>query len=174
MAEVAYLAVARFRKPHGLKGEVHVLVLTDRPEVVLAPGRELTPVDEVGEPIGRALVIERSRPYHRHWLLKFRGVDDRLAVEEWQSVLLGVPADDLEPPAEGEIYEHEVPGAAVVVGGEVIGTAVGLLAAGGGSLLAVDVKGREVLVPFRKPIVARVDREGRRIELEPPPGLLEL
>lgn len=174
MSEAAYLAVARFRKPHGLKGEVHVWVLTDKPESVLAPGRELTPVDDEGRPVGSAVVIERARPYHRHWLLKFRGVDDRTELGRWEQVLLGVPADELEPPAEGEIYEHEVPGAVVVVDGEVIGTAVGLVAAGGGSLLAVDVRGREVLVPFRRPIVSRVDREARRIELEPPPGLLEL
>ena len=34
--------------------------------------------------------------------------------------------------------------------------------------------GREILVPFRRPIVTRVDREAREIELDPPDGLLEL
>ena len=34
--EAAYLAVARFRKPHGLKGEAVCWVLTDEPEQDLA------------------------------------------------------------------------------------------------------------------------------------------
>jgi ribosomal 30S subunit maturation factor RimM len=41
-------------------------------------------------------------------------------------------------------------------------------------LLMVDVDGREVLVPFRPPILVAVDRERREISIDPPPGLLEL
>ncbi len=50
--EAAYLAVARFRKPHGLKGEAVCWVLTDEPERVFTVGRLLTPVDENGDRIG--------------------------------------------------------------------------------------------------------------------------
>jgi len=49
-----------------------------------------------------------------------------------------------------------------------------VLDAAGARLLAVDVGGREVLVPFRKPIVVHLDRATRRIEIDPPAGLLEL
>lgn len=173
--EGGYLAVARLRKPHGLKGEAVAWVLTDDPGEVLAAGRTLVPVDEEGRAIGEPLVIERSRPYHRQWLLKFEGLDDRTAIEGWQQRLFGVPQEALRPPADDELYLHEVPGMAVVVAGQVIGTARELLELPGGSrVLEIDVAGREVLVPFRAPIVTRVDRPGRRIELDPPDGLLEL
>ena len=66
------------------------------------------------------------------------------------------------------------PGTAVVVSDRVIGVARELLSGPGGDLLAVDVDGRECLVPFRRPIVRRIDRAARRIELDPPPGLLAL
>ena len=72
------------------------------------------------------------------------------------------------------MYVHEIPGTPVVVGGQVIGAARELIASPSGALLAVEVGGRELLVPFRKPIVKRVDREARVIELDPPPGLLDL
>ena len=88
-------------------------------------------------------------------------------------MLLGMPEEELEPPGDGEMYVHEIPGADVVVDGSVVGTARELIEAPGGSLLAVDVDGREVLVPFREPILKLVDRKGRRIVLDPPPGLLE-
>ncbi len=172
--EAAYLGVARFRKPHGLKGDAVVWVLTDEPEKVLVAGRILTPVDEAGNPVGDPLEIERARPYQRSWLIKFKDVADRGVLEQWDQVLLGVPKAELTPLDEGEFYEHDVPGASVLVNGENVGEATGLLDIPGGKLLCVDVKGREVMVPFREPILVSVDRVERRIEIDPPPGLLDL
>lgn len=169
-----YLAVARLRKPHGLKGEAVVWVLTDEPDEVLAVGRRLVPIDDAGRPIGPALVIERSRPYHRQWLIKFADVHDRTAIEGWRERLFGAPADELRAPANDELYVHEVPGFEVMVAGTVIGTVTELMEVPGGPLLAIDVGGREVLVPFRRPIVVAVDRERRTVLIDPPAGLLEL
>lgn len=174
MASAPLLAVARIKKPHGLKGDVYAWVLTDRPEDVLVEGRELMRLDAMGRARGVRVVIERSRPYHRQWLLKFRGLDDRTAVEALGQELLGVPAEELEPPAADELYVHELPGADVVVNGVVVGRVTELVDVPGGNLLAVDVGGREVLVPFRRPIVQRIDRAARRIEVEAPEGLLDL
>jgi len=172
--EAAYLAVARFRKPHGLKGEAVVWVLTDDPDEVFVTGRLLTPVDEAGTPVGEALEIERTRPFHRAWLVKFKGIEDRGVLEQWDQMLLGVPKAELKPLGEGEFYEHDVPGSSVVVDGEVIGEATGLMDIPGGKLLCVDVDGKEVMVPFRDPILIGVDRVARRVEIDPPPGLLDL
>ena len=44
----------------------------------------------------------------------------------------------------------------------------------GAALVVVDGGGREHLIPFRAPIVTRLDRAARRIEVDLPPGLLEL
>jgi 16S rRNA processing protein RimM len=172
--EAAYLAVARFRKPHGLKGEALCWVLTDEPEQVFVVGQELTPMDDDGNKVGEPLVIEQQRRYHRNRLVKFEGIDDRAALELWDQVLLGVPTEMLTPPSADELYEHEVPGVKVLAHGELVGVASGLLETAGGSLLAVEIDGREVLVPFRKPIVVSVDRVARIIEIDPPQGLLEL
>lgn len=172
--EASYLAVARFRKPHGLKGEALVWVLTSEPDEVLVAGRRLTPLTEDGAPTGEALEIERARGYHRNWLVKFKEVDDRSLLEQWDQTLFGVPETELKPLAEGEFFEHDVPGSSVIAGGEEIGEATGLIDVPGGKLLCVDVDGREVMVPFREPILVGVDRIEGRIEIDPPPGLLDL
>lgn len=172
--EPAFLAVARMRKPHGMKGEAVVWVLTDDPERALAPGKQLTPVDASGRAVGPPLTIERSRPYHRQWLLKFREVADRTALERWDDTLLGARCEELRAPLENEVYVHELAGMEVVVAGRPIGLVTDLIEVPAGQLLAVDVAGREVLVPFRRAIVRRVDRERRRIEVDPPAGLLDL
>ncbi len=172
--EGAYLAVARFQKPHGLKGEAVVWVLTDEPEELLVVDRRLTPVDEAGVPVGAPVTIERSRPYHRQWLLKFEEVNSRSELEAWSQVLLGMPKQDLNPPRDDEMYAHEIPGSRVMTDGEVLGVAVGLLDVPGGKLLQVDVDGKEVLIPFREPILRGLNRTERVIEVELPTGLLEL
>ncbi len=58
--EAVYLAVARFRKPHGLKGEALIYPLTDEPDAVFVPGRVLVPVDEEGRPMGLEVVIHKA------------------------------------------------------------------------------------------------------------------
>lgn len=172
--EAGYLVVARFAKPHGLKGEAIVFVLTDRPEEIFVPGRALTPLDDAGRPLGPALTLERARPYHRRWLLKFTGLDARSALEGWPTQrAFGVPAATIADDSDTRLYEHEVPGATVVVDGQVVGTARELLPVPGGQVLVLEREGREVLVPFRPPILVRTDRTRREIEIDPPPGLLE-
>lgn len=171
----AYLAVARFRKPHGMKGEAVVIPLTDEPERVFEVGRCLTPLDDAGVPNGAALQIVRSRPFHRQWLLQFEGLSDRGELERWPKIYLGLPETELDAPGDGEMYVHEIPGAEVSVGGEVIGTARGLIdVPAGGQLLNIDMDGRDVMVPFKKPILIGLDRKKRRIEIDPPPGLLDI
>ncbi|GBD33608.1 MAG: ribosome maturation factor RimM [Gemmatimonadales bacterium] len=171
--EAAYLAVARFLKVHGLKGAVLVEVLTDSPEEVFVVGRRMVPVDESGAPVGEELVLRRARPAAGGWLLQFHGVRTRTEAERMNWVWLGVSRGELTPPGPGQMYLHEVDGAEVVSEGRVIGIArevVGLH----GELLAIEVEGKEHLIPFRAPIVRSIDRSARRIEVDLPPGLLEL
>ncbi len=172
--EAAYLAVARFRKPHGLKGEALVFPLTDEPDEVFTPGRVLVPVDESGHPEGDELVLERARPFQRRWLLSFQGITDRGVLEGWPQRLLGARRDELRAPERGEIYHHEIPGCAVVEQGEEIAVARDLVGVPGGQLLVVERNGREYLIPFQETMIRRIDRAARRIEVELPPGLLEV
>ena len=173
-AEGAYLAVARFRKPHGLKGEAVLLALTDEPAAVFAPGERLMRLDADGAAVGEPLTIERGRWYHRYeWLVKFAGVT-RDELEAWGQTMLGAPRAKLRPPAPHEMYEHEIAGATVVAHGVPIGIADGLVGAGGARLLVVKSGEKEHLIPFQPPILVRLDRAARTIEVAPPPGLLEL
>jgi 16S rRNA processing protein RimM len=172
--EAGYRVVARFSKPHGLKGEAIVHVLAEQPERVFVPGCVVVPLHRDGRPAGPALTIERARAYHRRWLLKFREIDARTPLEEWRAVELAVSARALPASQAGRLTTEEIAGAVVTVDGRRIGTARALIPVPGGELLAVDRDGREVLIPFRAPIVERVDRERREICIAPPPGLLEL
>ena len=174
-AAPAYLAVARFDKPHGLKGEALLFALTDDPGDVFLAGRALVPLDADGQPAGTPVTIVRAKAYHRQWLFRFEGVADRTTLDQWPRALtFGVPTGELKPPRNDQFYRHEIAGVAVVVRGEAVGVVKALARVPGGDLQVIDVAGKERLVPFRKPIVKQVDRAARRIEPDPPPGLLEL
>jgi 16S rRNA processing protein RimM len=172
--EAGYRLVARFSRPHGLKGEAIVFVLTDRPERVFAPGSTLTPLDDGGRPAGPPLTIERARAYHRRWLLKFREIGERTPLERWGLRGLGVAADAPGVSPGEPLTGDELVGMTVTAAGATIGPVRRVLRVPGGELLEVEYQGREVLVPFRAPIVRRTDRTAREIAIDPPPGLLEL
>jgi 16S rRNA processing protein RimM len=169
-----HLVVARFIKAHGLKGAALVASLTDDPGSVFEVGRRLAEVDQQGEVVGRELTVSRARPMGDGWLLQFEGIESRTALEGQPFQYLGAPRETLKPLAPGAMYRHEIPGAEVVSGGAVIGIARELVGSAGAQLLVMEAGGREHLIPFRAPILRRLDRAAHRIEVDLPPGLLDL
>jgi 16S rRNA processing protein RimM len=173
-ADGRHLVVGRLRKPHGLKGDLTLFPITDDPETVFAPGRSVWLVGLDGQTVAGPVTIERSRSYHREWLVKFAGADRREAIDPWRGLFLAVPADQLTPPACDEVYLHELDGFAVRLPDETplgLVTAVYEMPAG----LMIEVQGpkREFLLPYKKQFVREVDRAGRRLVVTPPEGLIE-
>lgn len=170
-----YLVVARLRKPHGLKGEFSIFPLTSDPEQVFAPGRRLVRLGLDGAVEGEPVEIERSRGYHREWLVKFRGVESRDTLDGWRGQFLGAPAEELKPPADGEVYVHELEGFSVRrADGTPVGVVTGLYELPAGITLEVQGPKREFLLPFRKEFVRTVRRAERVLEVELPEGLVDL
>jgi 16S rRNA processing protein RimM len=174
MAGARHLVVGRLRKPHGLKGECTVFPLTGEPETVFAPGRSVWLVGLDGETVAGPLVIEHSQAYHRRWLVKFEGADGRDALEPWRGLFLAVPAEQLTPLEEGEVYLHDLAGFSVRLPDD---TPLGLVSAvyelPAGVMIEVQGPKREFLLPYKKMFVQRVDREARRLVVTPPEGLVE-
>jgi 16S rRNA processing protein RimM len=169
-----HFVVGRLRKPHGLKGDCTLFPLTDDPETIFATGRHIWVVNLAGETVAGPLTIERSRSYHREWLVKFAGVDSRDALDPFRSHFLGVPAEALGPLAEDEVYLHELDGFSVRLADE---TPLGLVSAvyelPAGIMIEVQGPKREFLLPYKKEFVREVDRTGRRLVVTPPEGLLQ-
>jgi 16S rRNA processing protein RimM len=158
-----------------LKGETTLFPLTDAPDVAFAPGRTVMVLDLAGQVVGGPLEIERSRSYHREWLVKFRGIDRREELEPYRSQFLGADAETLPPPADDEVYLHELEGFAVrLEDGTPVGLVSGLYELPGGLMLEVQGPKREFMLPYKKEFVREVDRAGRRLTVAPPEGLLDL
>ena len=174
MDAARHLVVGRLRKPHGLKGDCTLFPLTGEPDAVFAPGRAVWLVSIGGEVVAGPIVIERSRTYHREWLIKFAGADSRDALDPWRGLFLAVPETELTPPEGDEVYLHELAGFSVRLPDE---TPLGLVSAvyemPAGLMIEVQGPKREFLLPYRKEFVREVDRGGRRLVVTPPEGLVE-
>ena len=172
--ETRHLVVGRLRKAHGLKGDCAVFPLTDNPTEVFARGRAVWIKDGEGTLVAGPLIIERSRPYHREWLVAFCEHGRVEAVEPWRGHFLVAESASLAPPEGDEVYLHELAGFAVreAEGGS-LGLVTRVIETPGGLLLEVQGPKREFLLPFRKEFVVSVDRAARRLVVQVPEGLVE-
>ncbi len=167
------IVVGRVRKPHGLKGELSIFPLTDDPDTVFVPGRELRLLDLGGNELGR-LELEAGRGYHREWLLRFAGHGDRNAVEDYRGRFLAVARDELPPLEEGEVYLQELVGFAVRDEQDApLGIVSDVYDLPAGPVIEVQGPAREFLLPFRGEYVLETDRDLRRLVVQVPEGLLD-
>lgn len=173
MSELApeWLAVGRVSKPHGVHGELMVEVVTDFPER-LRPGIEVGLGPDAPQAFRR---VHTVRWHKGGWLVAFVGVQRREEADGlrgWWLFMPALPRTDLPPTY---YYEHELIGCTCCLPeGRPLGVVEALVPGGAQELVAVRTPdGREVLVPFVSPIVARVELAARRIVLEPPIGMFE-
>ena len=171
------MIVGRLRKAHGIRGELGVESLTDTPAAVFTVGRSILVGTTEGDPdpAGQHLTVRRARPQgDRSIIIGFDEISDRGEAELWVGRYLLVPASELEPPAEGEVYLHELPGMRVVLpDGATLGVVSEVFELPQGLALEVRRDEGNVVLPFHEEFVQSVDRSGRTIVATPPEGLIE-
>lgn len=174
--EDGFLIVGAVQKPHGIKGELFVRVETDHPGTIFAPGRVLRLGDAEGRPLEGVLTIERARPFKGGVLVKVAEHatrDDSLDALRGRSLLIA--ASEAAPLESDETFVHHLIGLRVVDAGETVGRVREVYDAPAGFYLGVEREGKkELLVPFVREMVRRVDRDAGVLEVELPAGLLEL
>jgi 16S rRNA processing protein RimM len=152
------LEVARIVKPHGIRGEVIVALLTDRAERV-EPGVVL-----VGAADHRQFEIVTSRPHQGRYIVTFAGVADRTDAESLRgTLLLAEPLDD--PDA---LWVHDLVGAELVDAAGVSHGTVESVQENPAADLLVLTDGRLVPVNFV------VSHEPGRVVVDAPEGLFDL
>jgi 16S rRNA processing protein RimM len=149
------LEVGRVVKPHGLRGDVIVSLVTNRTER-LDPGTVLDGGD-------RTLEVVRSSQHKGRWIVTFHGVnsiDEAEAIRD--TVLRAEPLDDPD-----ELWVHELMGARVVeADGTERGTVTGVQANPASDLLVLDTG---ALVPLR----FVVEHGPGRVVVDVPEGLFD-
>ena len=165
------LQVARIGKPHGIRGEVTVQVLTDAPGDRFIPGTEF-----VVEPASVGpLLVESARWNKDILLLAFEGVETRNQAETLRGAKLFIETEELDEDDDEGWYEHELLGLEARVGSQVVGKIAALHTLPVQDLLVVETPdGKEILVPFVEQIVPEVNVADGFVLLTPPDGLFEV
>jgi 16S rRNA processing protein RimM len=165
------LQVARIGKPHGIRGEVTVQVLTDAPEDRFVPGTEF-----VVEPASAGpLTVSSARWNKDILLLGFAEIGSRNEAETLRGAKLFIETEELDEDDDDGWYEHELVGLEARVGSQVVGKVAALNTMPVQDLLVVTTPaGEEILIPFVEQIVPEVNIEEGFVLLTPPDGLFEL
>ena len=151
------LEVGRITRPHGVKGDVVVVLTTDRTERV-APGSVLHSDDG-------PLTVHASRPHKSGHIVTFAEVPDRDRAEELRDTLLSA-----EPLTDDDVlWVHELIGAEVVdQTGAARGRVVRVVENPASDLLELD---SGALVPAG---FVTAHEAGERIDVDVPDGLFDL
>jgi 16S rRNA processing protein RimM len=120
--------------------------------------------------------VERIWTHGGHAVFKFKGVDTISDAERLAGADVTVPLEQRAQVPEGEYYQSDLVGCAVVEqSGRVLGTVQGWQETGGVPLLEIRSQaGKELLIPFAKSMLINIDLEHKRIEVKVPEGLEDL
>jgi 16S rRNA processing protein RimM len=156
------LEVGQVVKPHGLKGEVIVAMITNRPDKRLEPGFVFS--TDRGD-----LTVEWASPHQGRWIVAFAGLHDRDEAEALRgTVLMAEPLAAGDDEDDDTLWIHELIGAEVVgVDGHHYG-AVEAVEANPASDLLVLPGGK--LVPL---VFVVSGPTGGRLVIDPPAGLFD-
>lgn len=164
------VCLGRVTRAHGLRGEIRIQPHSGDPGVFtslerLAFGPGLVPDFQ----------IESARTHKGQAIVKLAGVDRREQAEPLRNCEVWVSRSALPPPEAGSYYWVDLQGCRVVgVRGETLGEVTKVAETPAHVLLVLRTPGgQERMLPFIEPIVRSVDLVARRIDVAPPPGLLE-
>lgn len=160
-------------KPHGLKGEVQVLLDVDFPDdylelesVFVYKGQQLIPffIDAISINSEKAIIA-------------FEDVNTLELAQGLKGCELYLPLDNLPEMDGNEFYYHEVIGFDLIDSNinASIGEIENIFEAGIQILISVKHKsGKEVLIPLIDEFVQKVDRVNRQILMAVPDGLVDV
>lgn len=167
-AEPSFLTIGQVSKPHGVHGEVRVILHTDVPE-------RFTWLKEVyvGQNPSRLVAVEGARLHQNMVLLKLAGYDDREAAEMLRGAWLQVPEAEAIPLNEGEYFLYQIEGLTVVTDtGELLGTLLEVIETGANNVFRVVGPRGEVLLPDTREVILDIDFDNGRVTIHLLPGLL--
>ena len=169
------LRVGRFLKAHGLKGAIKLELYTDSPNERFVPGAVLElQVPEESPWFGKSVTVSELKWFNSSPVLFLKDIADRTQAESLiKAILLVEQPLDVSPQEPDAWYDHQLAGLKVLRDGAEIGTLLRVEHMPAQDLLVIKTEEAEVLLPFVKAFVPRVDIQAGVIEITPPGGLFE-
>tara|TARA_Y100001968_G_scaffold2359_1_gene1996 strand:+ start:1186 stop:1725 length:540 start_codon:yes stop_codon:yes gene_type:complete len=173
-----WLVVGKITSPHGIKGKLHVKSLSDFAERFTKPGTRWLQKEEE-EPIKFELTSGFQKPGKEIFIISFEGINTRDEAEKLTKQKILVKKNDIPELKDGEFHINELLNLKVKLciksEMQIIGEVCDLINENN-NLLEVHLfeKDKNILVPFVKEIVTKIDKNNNYIVINPPKGLLDL
>jgi len=153
------IVIGKIGAPHGIRGEVRIIPLTDFPDRFDALKKVY--LDET-----TTLEIAAVKHNKQFVIMKFKGLDDREALVPLNGKLIQVKRADVPPLAEGEYYTFDILGLDVYdENNACLGQIKEILKTGSNDVYVVGQKGdaKQILVPALKKVVTEIDLAAKRM-----------
>ena len=165
--EPVFVMVGQMRRPHGVKGEILMEIMTDFPQRLKA-GTTIY-VGEGHQPFQ----IAHRRAVEKGLLLSFDGFTDCDQVAILTNQAVYVPVSTLPPLPEGQYYHHQLIGLSVIDdSGTELGKIVEIIETGANDVYVVhSADGEEILLPVLPEVILEVDLVKGAMRVRPPEWL---
>ena len=170
-----FLILGRVLRPHGIRGDLSIKVMTQFPErlsnleyVFLARD-----ADQPRKQTKQRVTWARSAK-NDQWLMHFEGVNDRDSADLFRDQYVLVSLADAVPLEDDEIYLFQVIGLDVQTAeGESLGRVVDIIETGANDVYVVQGGPHgEVLIPAISGVILDTDVQAGILKVQLPPGLL--
>jgi len=167
--------LARLVRPQGRHGEILADVLTDFPERFADRRRLFLVYSEINHAPLREVALETHWLHKGRIVLKFAGIDSINDAEALRGLFVAIPAAERAKLSDDAVYIGDLIGCNVIDLNAAATIGVVTDVDKQASLLAVESRnGDEVLIPFARALLVRMDLTSKCIEMRLPQGLLEI
>jgi 16S rRNA processing protein RimM len=167
-----YLLLGRILRPHGVRGELRVEVLTAYPERIL-PGMDVCIGPDPSADGAAEYEITKVRTHQQYLILQVDGVGDRDAADLLREQYVMIALENAVPLEEDEFYLFQAIGLAVCTDeGEDLGVIVDVLETGANDVYVVQGPRGEVLLPAIDECIVDVDIDAGKMTVHLMDGLL--
>ena len=159
-------------KPHGLKGELQLLLDVDSPEdyqnlesVFVRQGQQLVP-----------FFIEYINVRSEKAIVAFDEIQDFEQANTLKGAELYLPLSALPEPSGDQFYLHEIDSFQVISqSGQSVGCIKNVIESGPQLILVVEnVGGIEILLPYTESLLIKLDREAKEMHINIADGLIDV
>lgn len=151
--------IGRIGAPHGVRGEVRIIPLTDFPDRF--QNLKSVFIDEQIK-----LEINNVKYNKQFIILKFKGIDNRSDIDPLKGKLIQVDRKDVPPLAAGEYYNFDIIGLEVYnEKKERLGKIEQILKTGSNDVYIANNAGKQTLIPALKKVVTNIDIEVGRMDI---------
>ena len=173
-----WLVIGVITSSHGVAGKLNIKSLSDFNERFTKPGtRWIQKYNE--EPIPFKLTSGFQKPGKDSFIISLEGIKNRNEADNLKQYKLLVKSNDMPKLKDNEFHLNQLLNLDVklLVESEikVIGKVVDLITENNNLIvIRLNQNNKDVLIPFVKEIVTKIDRKNKYLVINPPQGLLDL